>query len=194
MINAKISGVVVEEPQYSHNVHERVYYKFVLGSKRDSGVIDYIDVIVPKMSIVMPGVGNRVIVQGDLRSFVSEENKTCPYVYARFIENYTDPYDVNEVSGDGIIFAKHELRMTAKSNNPIIDFFMKSERPHGLTSVSAVAWFQWSDVVNNMEIGTEVDFCGRFQSREYKKVCEDGSLISRTTHEIAISEIRAKEE
>jgi hypothetical protein len=194
MINARISGVVVEEPQFSHSVHEKVYYRFVMESKRGSGVVDYIDVVTPKMSIVMPSIGNRVIVQGDLRSFVSEENKTCPYVYARFIENYTDPYDVNEVSGDGIIFAKRELRTTAKNNNPIIDFLMKSERPHGLTSVSAVAWYQWSGVVDNMEVGTGVEFRGRFQSREYKKATEDGTLVSKTVHEIAISEIKAKEE
>ena len=194
MINARISGVVVEEPQYSHKVHERVYYKFVLGSKRDSGVIDYIDVSMPKMTIVVPRVGNMVIVHGDLRSYMYEAGKTCSYLYAKFVENNTDPFDVNEVYGDAIILKKRGLRRTTRSNNPIIDFVLKSERTNGVTSVPAIAWFQWSDVVNNMGIGTEVEFCGRFQSREYKKVEEGGSLITRTTHEISISEIKAKEE
>ena len=65
-----LRGYLQNLPQFSHENHNRRFYKFILEVPRLSGAVDQLPVIVPEQMIleIDPTAGSMITVSGQIRS------------------------------------------------------------------------------------------------------------------------------
>lgn len=181
-----LCGTIMTTFQYSHEYMGEKFYRFQLDVKRNSGVIDQIQVIISDRQLFFcdKKQGDRIAIEGQVRTYKIGKGKRT-YV---FTKNVYEPEvcDVNEVRFTGYICKKISYRYTPKGRE-IAEMILAVNREYYKTDyIPCICWGRNAKYVQALPIGYKLNVNGRLQSRKYPKII-DGKIEERITFEISIS-------
>lgn len=197
-----ISGKVVSEVEYSHEVYGEGFYSFYLDVARLSDSSDKISVtfserLVPRSKLQ---IGVALDVEGQFRSYnsyKSESNKLVLTVFAReviFADEEKRIKNPNQIYLNGYICKNPIYRMTPFGRE-ITDILVAVNRPYNKSDyIPCIAWGRNARYSQNLAIGDNIKIWGRIQSREYQKKLESGEAISKTAYEVSVSKMEICDE
>lgn len=183
-----LCGSLVELPQFSHENHEKRFYRFPLEVERLSGAVDTLPVIVPEAVLDAMDLsgGSMLAVTGQIRSFNSRADtgrRLLISVYAEKLEA-CEQEPQNQVILQGTICKSPVYRRTPLGRE-ICDVMLAVSRPyHRADYIPCIFWGRTAAGIAGCLIGEEISLTGRLQSRTYVKVLEDGSE-TRTAYEVS---------
>lgn len=197
-----ISGKVVSEVEYSHEVYGEGFYSFYLEVPRLSDSSDKISVtfserLVPKNKLQ---IGVALEIEGQFRSYnsyKSDSNKLVLTVFAReliFTDEERRIKNPNQIYLNGYICKNPIYRMTPFGRE-ITDILIAVNRPYNKSDyIPCIAWGRNARYSQNLTIGDNIKIWGRIQSREYQKKLENGETVSKTAYEVSVSKMEISED
>lgn len=201
-----ISGEIISDFQYSHEIYGEKFYIADLSSMRTSGQGDIIPIVVSDRLVFVNEnwKGQIVKISGQFRSYNKHEetkNRLMLSVFAREFEVWTNegdrrPNDENEIFLDGYICKEPIYRKTPLGRE-IADLLLAVNRPYGKSDyIPCICWGRNARYAGGMEVGSRIAVSGRIQSRQYNKVLLNGETEERTAYEMSVSklEVPADEE
>lgn len=193
-----LSGEIVSNFEFSHEVHGEKFYKAQLKSERLSDKNDVIPIIVSERLINFTNdwVGQFVRICGQFRSYnkhEKERNRLELFVFVREIESYDD-VDLNTIFLDGYI-CKQSIYRKTPLRRKITDILLAVNRPYGVSDyIPCICWGRNARFAEGLPVGTRLNVCGRIQSREYMKRVGEGEFEKRIAYEMSISKMEVVEE
>lgn len=188
MNQVKLRGTLFCPPEFSHENHGISFYRFMVEVPRLSGTSDFLPVIAAESVLEEMDLagGYQIYVQGQMRSFHDNGTKGPRlriFVFADQVEAVDDE-PCNEVLLRGTV-QKDPIYRKTPLGREICDVMIAVERSYGRTDViPCIFWGRAARTVCELCAGQEVGLEGRFQSREYRKVTEEGTEI-RTAYEVS---------
>lgn len=190
-----LSGTVVEECVFSHEVYGEGFYIFYLEVKRLSDNSDLLPVTVSDrlLDVSKIKIGMNLTVRGQLRSYnhyTASRNKLILTTFAREIELDSELlYNPNEISLNGFICKKPVYR-TTPFGREISDLLLAVNRSYGKSDyIPCIAWGRNAKFASMLEVGTNIRLLGRIQSRKYIKKLDDNEVEERVAYEVSIAKI-----
>lgn len=199
---AVISGTIISNPEYSHEVYGEKFYMVDVQAQRLSGAYDFIPVTVSERMINVKElyIGRHIAVYGQFRSFNRHDegrNKLVLSVFARemeFLDDMQSSREENEIFLDGYICKDTVYRKTPNERE-IADILLAVNRSYGKSDyIPCIAWGRNARYASDLCVGTRIKVCGRIQSREYQKRISDTEYETRTAYEVSVSKIELVEE
>ena len=183
-----LRGTLVGLPEFSHENHERNFYRFALEVSRLSGAMDVLQIVVAEDVLHSADLfgGCMVEVTGQVRLFNSRNQAGRKLVISVYAETMTtcDGEPVNEVSLRGTICKPPIYRRTPLGRE-ICDIMLAVNRQYHRTDyLPCILWGKTAQEAAAMSVGTQIQLEGRLQSRDYIKVL-DGKSECRTAYEIS---------
>ncbi len=197
-----ISGEIVSDFEFSHEVFGEGFYTAHLSSNRTSGAADVIPIMAPEMLVDIKAdwKGRTVRIEGQFRSYNKHDgnkNKLILSVFAReFEEIETLPFvdDCNNIFLDGFICKEPNYRETPLGRE-IADILLVVNRPYGKSDyIPCICWGRSARFAGNLEVGTHISLEGRIQSREYQKKINEEETETRIAYEVSAGKISMVEE
>jgi len=192
-----ISGKVVSELQFSHEVYGEGFYNFLLEVPRLSESSDIIPVTVSERLISRDklGLGIYIEVEGQFRSYnsyKSEGSKLLLTVFARDITIFEDETRIknpNQIFLNGYICKKPVYR-TTPFGREITDILLAVNRPYNKSDyIPCIAWGRNARYSERLQVGDNIKIWGRIQSRQYQKKLDSGEVVTKVAYEISISKM-----
>ena len=188
-----LRGTAAAEPAFSHENHGQRFYRFPLSVRRLSGQADVLQVIATgeQLSHLLPLTGQRLEIQGQLRSFNNKSGQGSRLVISAFTRLLveTEGEDVNIIELKGAICKPPVLRRTPLGRC-ICDMMLAVNRRYGRADyLPCIAWGQVAMVTGQLPVGSTLALEGRIQSRVYTKVV-DGVPQERTAYEVSIMRLQ----
>ncbi len=192
-----ISGTVVSEPEFSHEVYEEMFYTFSLDTPRLSDTRDIIKITISEKFLVGDGinVGDTVKIDGQFRSynnFSNVGNRLILTVFVKDIEKLeeAEPAEVsNSIYLDGYI-CKQPIYRTTPFGREIADILLAVNRSYNKSDyIPCIAWGRNAKYAETLNIGDNVVIKGRIQSREYQKKLSETEFEQKTAYEISVSKL-----
>lgn len=185
---AVLRGTLAELPVFSHENHDKCFYRFLLEVERLSGAVDVLPVIVPQSVLLEMDLsgGSMIEVTGQVRSFNSRAATGRKLIISVYAETMTavEGEAVNDVNLTGVICKAPVYRRTPLGRE-ICDVMLAVNRPYRRTDyIPCIFWGKTAAAVRQAQVGQTVTLTGRLQSREYIKMLEDGSE-QRTAYEVS---------
>ncbi len=186
--NIIIRGELVSLPQYSHENHQKRFFRFELAVARLSGAVDILPVVAeePFLEQMDLSGGEMLEVQGQIRSHNLRENgirRLLIFVFASSIVA-TDGEPINEVTLQGPLCREPNLRRTPLGRE-ICDAMLAVPRAFRRADyLPCILWGRTAQQVSSCHTGDFIRIQGRLQSRIYTKLTEMGSE-KRTAYEIS---------
>lgn len=193
MNKIRLSGAVITNIELSHKFLGENFYKFNMEVNRTSGTSDIIPCIVPQVYLGEIKEGARISAIGEIRSRIyrdEDEKSHCQLsVFINEISEYIG-HDDNLVELEGYICKEPKYRDTPLGRQ-ISDLLIASNREKSRKSdyIPCIAWGRNAVRTKTMEVGIKIKAKGRFQSREYTKLYEDGTEVIMTAYEVSINTI-----
>lgn len=193
MNNITLAGIIDGDIEYSHESHGEEFYAFNFSSTRRSGFVDVLRCIVSKFMLRMIDKGNRFQIVGEVRTrnYENISGKRCTEVYV-FVNEVLDypGEDVNHVEIDGYI-CKVPIYRETPLKRKICEMIVASNRPTNKSDyIPCIAWGRGALFASSLTVGTAIKITGRFQSRQYTKLLEDGTTEVRSAYEVSTISIR----
>lgn len=197
-----ITGEIISDFQYSHQVYGEGFYMVEVSVNRLSGYADAIPVLVSErmMDVQESYIGQYVKVDGQFRSYNRHEenrNRLILSVFAReleFVDKIPEGERSNWIFLDGYICKEPIYRKTPLGRE-ISDLLIAANRSYGKSDyIPCICWGRNARFVSGISIGSRVQVYGRIQSREYVKKLDDGVAEKRTAYEVSVSKIEVLEE
>jgi primosomal replication protein N len=200
---ATISGKVVSNVEFSHEVYGEGFYYFMLEVPRLSDSSDKIPVTISERltSKDKLTIGTIIEVEGQFRSYNSynsEGNKLLLTVFARdivFLEDEKKIKNPNQIYLNGFI-CKRPIYRTTPFGREITDILLAVNRPYNKSDyIPCIAWGRNARFSEKLAVGDNIKVWGRIQSRTYQKKLETGEVINKVAYEVSVSkmEIAGKE-
>nr|DAE66806.1 MAG TPA: Single strand binding protein [Bacteriophage sp.] len=194
----KLTGTVVSEPEFSHEVYGEQFFNLFLEVKRISGVADIVPLTISERLFNLEDkcTGTVVRVSGQFRSFNKHEenkNRLVLSVFVREIERVVNDYDEeNEIEIDGFVCKDPVYRKTPLGRE-IADILFAVNRSYGKSDyIPCIVWGRNAVYASGLPVGTHLKITGRIQSRKYTKRYLDGAEEERTAYEVSVSKIEEK--
>lgn len=193
-----LSGEIVSNFEFSHEVFGEGFYTAMLASERTSGQKDIIPIMVSDR-LVDTGTdwtGRFVKVSGQFRSYNKhdgEKKHLILSVFAREFEEFeempfSDNYS-NHISLNGYICKPTNYRETPLGRE-IADILLAVNRPYGKSDyIPCIVWGRNARFSGELEVGARLQIEGRIQSREYQKRISDDEFETRTAYEVSVGEL-----
>lgn len=199
-----LSGEIVSNFEFSHEVYGEGFYTTMLASERLSGQKDIIPIMVSEriVDVKADWEGRFVEVSGQFQSYnkhKGERNRLILSVFVREFEEWEDdgtirPSDENHIFIDGFICKSPVYRKTPLGRE-IADILLAVNRQYGKSDyVPMICWGRNAVFVSGLEVGTRLKIEGRIQSREYQKQISDDEYETRTAYEVSVSKLTVVEE
>jgi single-stranded DNA-binding protein len=192
-----ISGEIITELEFSHEVYGEGFYSFLLEVPRLSDYYDVIPITISERLIVNQNldVGKFIEVEGQFRSYnsiTSEGNKLILTVFAREINLLDSKGDIrnpNQIFLNGYI-CKKPIYRTTPFGREITDILLAVNRPYSKSDyIPCIAWGRNARYSESFSIGDNIKLWGRIQSRTYQKKMDTGEILSKTAYEVSISKM-----
>jgi len=192
-----ISGKVVSNIEYSHEVYGEGFYYFMLEVPRLSNSSDLIPVTVSERLIARQklDIGKFIEVEGQFRSYNSysnEGNKLVLTVFAReinFVEDENKIRNSNQIYLNGYI-CKRPIYRTTPFGREITDILLAVNRPYNKSDyIPCISWGRNARYSEGLTVGDNIKVWGRIQSREYQKKLESGEVITKVAYEVSVSKM-----
>lgn len=194
--NLTLVGTLVGDFEVDHTFLGEKFYRNYISTRRISGVADVLPIIVSeKLLDKTVGVsGNRVMINGRVttRNMDNEDGKKSLKIYI-FATHYFTGEDVEELEDENRVtlsgyLCKPPIYRETPLGRHIADFVLAVNRPYGKSDyVPCVCWGRDALWLSGFEVGEEVFVYSRFQSRNYIKKKQDGTLEDRIAYEISAS-------
>lgn len=192
-----LSGEIVSNFEFSHEIFGEGFYTAMLASERLSGQKDIIPIMVSEriVDVKADWIGWFVRVSGQFRSYNKHEggrNHLILSVFAREFEVigmliFDD--NKNQISLDGYICKPPKYRETPLGRE-VADILLAVNRPYGKSDyVPMICWGRNARFAENLEVGTRLQIDGRIQSREYQKRISETKSETRVVYEVSISKL-----
>ena len=198
-----ITGEVVSDFRYSHEVFGEGFYMLDVSVNRLSDMADVIPLMISErlIDVTKDYRGQKLAVMGQFRSYNRHEglkNKLVLSIFVREFE-FTDEYPVeqaksNQIYLDGYICKPPVYRKTPLGRE-IADVLIAVNRPYGKSDyIPCIAWGRNARYAQTLEVGTHLNVWGRVQSREYTKRIDEEELEKRIAYEVSVSKIEVVED
>jgi single-stranded DNA-binding protein len=192
-----ISGKIISDTLFSHEVYGEGFYQFILEVPRLSDSYDCIPVTISERLIDrrLLEIGKYLEVEGQFRSYNNinnDGNRLVLTVFAReviFLEDDKKIRNPNQIYLNGYICKAPIYRMTPFGRE-ITDILVAVNRPYNKSDyIPCIAWGRNARYSQNLAIGDNIKIWGRIQSREYQKKLESGEIIVKTAYEVSVSKM-----
>lgn len=189
--NIVIRGELAALPQFSHENHQKRFFRFELAVTRLSGAVDLLPVITDETMLDGLDVfgGELLEVHGQIRSHNLRENgarRLLIFVFAAAIDA-VDGASVNDVTVCGAVCRQPTLRRTPLGRE-ICDVMLAVPRAFRRADyIPCILWGRTAQSVAECRIGDLLQIHGRLQSRVYTKATDLGSE-KRTAYELSALE------
>lgn len=186
-------GRIETEPEYSHTHHNEEYYKFDISVKRYSGICDIIPVMVssPILDGRIFGKGDYISIKGVYRSYnPNDSRKVIFYVNIKNIDLINEEINFNEITLEGYICKRGEVRTTAVSKRTILDVILAVNGSIKVkpSYIPCIIWNITADDASELKVGDRILIKGRVQSRYYVKKYENETSEIKTAYEVSVRE------
>lgn len=193
-----ISGEIVSEAEFSHEVYGEGFYEMSVLVKRLSGQGDILPVTVSERLIADKDlkVGVTVNALGQFRSYnklVNGKSKLMLTVFVRELLDVCAPRNPNSIVLSGYV-CKPPVYRTTPFNREIADVLIAVNRSYNKSDyIPCIAWGRNARFAKNLSVGERIAVAGRIQSREYQKRISDDEIKIMTAYEVSISKLAAYE-
>ena len=198
--HVEITGIILTEFEFSHEVLGENIYKTSIRSERLSESSDTVPILVPErlMENKEFKVGERVRIGGQFRSYNrhdknKKKNRLILSVFVQEIESIApEPEQVspeNSVELEGFICKKPVYRTTPLGRE-ITDVLLAVNRSYGKSDyIPCICWGSNARAARDLEVGDRLKLSGRIQSRVYQKKRLDGSVDDHTAYEVSVGKL-----
>ncbi len=193
-----ISGEIVTEAEFSHEVYGEGFYEMNVLVKRLSGQGDILPVTVSER-LISDGalrVGVTINALGQFRSYnklVDGKSKLMLTVFVRELLENMPIRNPNSIVLTGYI-CKPPIYRTTPFNREIADVLIAVNRSYNKSDyIPCIAWGRNARFAKNLAVGEKIAISGRIQSREYQKRITDDEIKTMTAYEVSISKLAAYE-
>ena len=193
-----ISGEIVTEAEFSHEVYGEGFYEMNVLVKRLSGQGDILPVTVSERLITDRDlkVGVTINAFGQFRSYnklVDGKSKLMLTVFVRELLTDAPIRNPNNIVLTGYI-CKPPVYRTTPFNREIADILIAVNRSYNKSDyIPCIAWGRNARFAKNLAVGEKIAVSGRIQSREYQKRVTDDDIRTLTAYEVSISKLAAYE-
>ncbi len=193
-----ISGEIVSEAEFSHEVYGEGFYEMYVLVKRLSGQGDILPVTVSERLITDRDlkVGVTINALGQFRSYnklVDGKSKLMLTVFVRELLSDAPVRNPNNIVLTGYI-CKPPVYRTTPFNREIADILIAVNRSYNKSDyIPCIAWGRNARFAKNIAVGEKIAVSGRIQSREYQKRVTDDDVRTLTAYEVSISKLAAYE-
>lgn len=183
-----LRGTLASLPQFSHENHDRRFFRFLLEVPRLSGFVDTLPVIAEEgiLNDMDLSGGGMLTVTGQIRSHnVRRDGRRhlLIFVFASAIR-CEDGEPINDVILEGPICREPTYRRTPLGRE-ICDVMLAVPRAFKRADyLPCILWGRTALEVSQCHTRDRIHICGRMQSRVYTKITEEGSE-ERTAYEIS---------
>ena len=188
-------GTPEDTPIFSHENHGQRFYQFYLLVPRLSGQTDRLPVLLNQALLEQVKPGRPVRLQGQLRSFNNKSGQGNRLVLTVLARSLTpgDGQCRNEIRLSGVICKPPVLRRTPLGRS-ICDIMLAVGRRYGRADyLPVIAWGQLALQAGELAVGTPLSLEGRFQSRLYTKLTENGPQ-EHTAYEVSVMHLLEDEQ
>lgn len=193
-----ISGEIVSDAEFSHEVYGEGFYEISVLVKRLSGQGDILPVTVSERLIADKNLkkGVNLNALGQFRSYnklVDGKSKLMLTVFVREILDGIAVKNPNSIVLSGYV-CKPPVYRTTPFNREIADILIAVNRSYNKSDyIPCIAWGRNARFAKNIPVGEKIAIVGRIQSREYQKRISDEEIKVMTAYEVSISKLAAYE-
>ena len=190
----RLCGTMAGAPRYSHRAGGQDFWLFPLEVRRLSGSSDVLNIVLRReqLAAVEASERARLLVTGEVRSYNNRRDEGARLVLTVLARELTltDEPDDNRVWLTGTLCKAPNPRVTPLGRD-ICDLLVAVNR-RGTRSdyLPGICWGSCAREAAGWTVGTVIRLEGRFQSRAYMKLREDG-LERRVAYEISASTLEA---
>lgn len=191
-----VSGEIITEAQFSHEVYGEGFYEISILVKRLSGQGDILPVTISERLIENKNlkIGDTINALGQFRSYnklVDGKSKLMLTIFVRELLDYNPAKNPNSIVLSGYI-CKPPIYRTTPFNREIADLLIAVNRSYNKSDyIPCIAWGRNARFAKNLAVGEKIAIAGRIQSREYQKRLEDEQIAVLTAYEVSISKLCA---
>lgn len=194
--SAIIAGCVIDTPIYEFSIGDKSYYYMTISARRLSGTEDLVPCYIEDSKVAYIRRFDYVEVIGHIRTkHVADStgvNHTKVYIEVHEVNPYT--CDKNRVDFIAHKFDDVEIRATPRGYR-VCDTRVINNLPNRIGNlIPILLWGKNTDRFADVPLNSVVGITGRFQSREYDKLYEDGTEEKKTAYEISVSKFEVLEE
>lgn len=190
----QLSGEVMNEPIYSHEVYGEGFYETVIKVARLSEQSDYIPITISERLLAEHNVkvGDKISIIGQFRSYNKQEGEKSRLILSAFVkdiveESMLENSNIIQVSG---YICKPPIYRTTPFNREICDVLMAVNRAYNKSDyIPCITWGRNARYARSLNVGDALTVCGRIQSRKYVKNRTDGESEERVAYEISVSKL-----
>ena len=192
-----LTGTLASLPEYSHQNHERKFFRFLLSVDRLSGTEDLLPVLAAEDVLAQADLfaGERFTIEGQIRSFNSRAESGRRLIISVFAESVTttEQPPQNDAVLTGTICKPPIYRRTPLGRE-ICDVMLAVPRQYQRTDyIPCILWGRTAQCAADLPVGAQIALAGRLQSRGYVKVLPEGTE-ERTAYELSAMELEILEE
>ncbi|MBE7089444.1 MAG: single-stranded DNA-binding protein [Clostridiales bacterium] len=193
-----ISGEIVSEAEFSHEVYGEGFYEMSVLVKRLSGQGDILPVTISERLIQDKDlkIGAEINAIGQFRSYnklIDGKSKLMLTVFVRELIDGAQSRNPNSIVLSGYV-CKPPVYRTTPFNREIADILIAVNRSYNKSDyIPCIAWGRNARFAKNLEVGERIAIAGRIQSREYQKRLSDEEIKIMTAYEVSISKLAAYE-
>lgn len=196
-----LTGEVVSQFRFNHEVYGEGFYICDLAVKRLSGYVDVLPLMVSDrlMDVSQNLTGYLVEVTGQFRSYNLHDGEKIRLVLSVFVQGiysvdgHVDTADNNQISLQGYICKAPVYRKTPKGKT-ITDILLAVNRPYGKSDyIPCLVWGRNANYAANLNIGDCISVTGRIQSRGYIKKLSETEYEERVAYEVSVSTLEVVE-
>ena len=191
-----ISGEIVSNAEFSHEVYGEGFYEMNVLVKRLSGQPDVLPVTISERLIEDKDlkIGVTINALGQFRSYnklVDGKSKLMLTVFIRELVSYPVIKNPNSIVLVGYV-CKPPVYRTTPFNREIADVLVAVNRSYNKSDyIPCIAWGRNARFAKNIAVGEKVALSGRIQSREYQKKISETETKTLTAYEVSISKLAA---
>lgn len=196
--HAELTGVILSELEFSHEVSGERFFKTRIRSERLSENSDELPVILSEKLLENKQfqTGERVKIEGQFRSYNrhdNNKNKLILSVYAQDMEKIPQETEAvqpeNTVELDGYV-CKQPVYRTTPLGREITDVLLAVNRSYGRSDyIPCICWGSNARAAKDLTVGDKLRLSGRIQSRMYQKKESDGSVDNRIAYEVSVGKL-----
>ncbi len=189
-----LSGEIVTEARFSHEIYGEGFYEMDVLVKRLSGQSDILPITVSERLIEKSNlkIGSYLSAIGQFRSYnkqVDGKSKLMLTVFVREILDVNYSQNPNVIVLTGFI-CKPPIYRTTPFCREIADLLIAVNRAYNKSDyIPCIAWGRNARFVKNLQVGERVVLSGRIQSREYQKKLSETETKLMTAYEVSISKL-----
>ncbi len=193
-----VSGEIVSDAEFSHEVYGEGFYEMNVLVKRLSGQGDILPITVSERLIADKSLKKGVTLNalGQFRSYnkpVDGKSKLMLTVFVRELLDYTPIKNPNTIVLSGYI-CKPPVYRTTPFNREIADILLAVNRSYNKSDyIPCIAWGRNARFAKNLAVGEKIAIAGRIQSREYQKRVTDEEIKTLVAYEVSVSKLAAYE-